>query len=63
MSDEAKTDGHLFEVDHDAVLREKFASGQGVIELQPNMINRLNAVLDQMNASIERILSLAGNRR
>lgn len=26
-------------------------------------INRLNAVLDQMKAAIERILSLAGNRR
>ncbi|TYC51420.1 hypothetical protein ETQ85_24350 [Zoogloea oleivorans] len=37
MSDEAKTYGHLFEVDHDAALREKFASGQGVIELQPDM--------------------------
>jgi len=37
MSDEAKTYGHLFEVDHDAALREKFASGQGVIELQSDM--------------------------
>ena len=26
-------------------------------------INRMNAVLDQMKAAIERILSLAGNRR
>ena len=26
-------------------------------------INRLNAVLDQLKAAIERILSLAGNRR
>lgn len=34
---EAQTYGHLFEVDADAVLREKFASGQGVIELQPEM--------------------------
>jgi hypothetical protein len=41
MSDEAKTYGHLFEVDHDAALREKFASGQGVIELQPEMTDEM----------------------
>lgn len=31
------TYGHLFEVDHDAALREKFSSGQGVAQLQPDM--------------------------
>ncbi len=31
------TYGYLFEVDHDTAMREKFASGQGVIELQPGM--------------------------
>lgn len=34
---EVKTFGHLFEVDHDAVLRGKFAGGHSVIELQPGM--------------------------
>ncbi len=38
---EAKTYGHLFEVDTDAVLREKFASGQGVVELQPEMTDEM----------------------
>lgn len=38
---EAKTYGHLFEVDTDAVLREKFAIGQGVVELQPEMTDEM----------------------
>lgn len=38
---EAKTYGHLFEVDADAVLREKFASGQGIIELQAEMTDEM----------------------
>lgn len=38
---EVKTYGHLFEVDADAVLREKFASGQGFIELQPEMTDEM----------------------
>jgi len=40
MSD-AKTYGHLFEVDNDAVMREKFASGQGVVELQSEMTDEM----------------------
>jgi len=38
---EAKTYGHLFEVDADAVLREKFANGQGVVELRPEMTDEM----------------------
>lgn len=38
---EAKTYGHLFEVDQDTILREKFASGQGVVELQPEMTDEM----------------------
>ena len=38
---EAKTYGHLFKVDNDAVLSEKFASGQGVVELQPEMTDEM----------------------
>ena len=38
---EAKAYGHLFKVDNDAVLREKFASGQGVVELQPEMTDEM----------------------
>jgi len=37
---EEKTYGHLFEFaerDMDAVMREKFANGQGVIQLLPGM--------------------------
>lgn len=37
---EAKTYGHLFEFaerDMDAVMQEKFANGQGVIQLLPDM--------------------------
>lgn len=38
---EAKTYGHLFEVDTDAALCEKFASGQGIVELQPEMTDEM----------------------
>lgn len=38
---EAKTYGHLFEVDNDTALREKFASGHGVVELQPEMTDEM----------------------
>ncbi len=47
------------------VFREQLVRWLGLPldEHQHLEINRLNAVLDQMKAAIERILSLAGNRR
>ena len=38
------TYGQLFEVDHDAALREKFASSQGIVVLQPEINDAMQLV-------------------
>lgn len=57
----------VFGEQHDLlpVFREQLVrwSELPLVEYQRLEINRLNAVLDQVKAAIERILSLAGNRR
>ena len=56
MMSEPKTYAHLFEIDIDDVLREKFASGQGVIQLQPDMTD------DMLLAIIKHGVSLSAGK-
>lgn len=52
MMGEATTYGHLFEIDIDDVLREKFANGQGVIQLQPDMTDDMLLAIIKHAASL-----------